>query len=134
MKALLSSFLYMLRSCFQTRASMQIEILALRHQLGVLQRRTTKRASLRTADRLLWVMLSRLWGQWRTRACHRQARNSNCVAPKRVSMVLELEEQSREVGSILREPGNTRASLADEHRESALGCAKDSWRIAETRN
>src|SRR5258708_6662160 len=66
MKALLSSFLYMLRSCFRTRASMQIEILALRHQLGVLQRRTTKRASLRTADRLLWMMLSRLWGQWRT--------------------------------------------------------------------
>src|SRR5712692_6150314 len=66
MKAVLSSFLCMLRSCFQTRASMQIEILALRHQLGVLQRRTTKRASLRTADRLLWVMLSRLWGTWRT--------------------------------------------------------------------
>jgi putative transposase len=45
---------------------MQIEILALRHQLGVLQRRTNKRPSLRTADRLLWVMLSRLWAQWRT--------------------------------------------------------------------
>jgi hypothetical protein len=45
---------------------MQIEILALRHQLAVLQRRTNKRASLRTADRLLWVMLSRLWGQWRS--------------------------------------------------------------------
>src|SRR6266576_541186 len=66
MNALLSSFLNMLRSCFRTRANMQIEILALRHQLAVLQRRTNKRASLRTADRLLWVMLSRLWAQWRT--------------------------------------------------------------------
>ena len=45
---------------------MHLEILALRHQLAVLQRRTTKRPSLRTADRLLWVMLSRLWAQWRT--------------------------------------------------------------------
>jgi hypothetical protein len=45
---------------------MQIEILALRHQLAVLQRQTNKRASLRTGDRLLWVMLSRLWGQWRS--------------------------------------------------------------------
>ncbi len=45
---------------------MQIEILAPRHQLAVLQRRTNKRANLRTADRLLWVMLSRLWAQWRT--------------------------------------------------------------------
>jgi putative transposase len=32
----------------------------------VLQRRTNKRPSLRTADRLLWVMLSRLWAQWHT--------------------------------------------------------------------
>src|ERR1700730_5686619 len=67
MKAVLSSLLCILRSCFRTRASMQIEILALRHQLVVLQRRTAKkRASLRTADRLLWVILSRLWTQWRT--------------------------------------------------------------------
>ena len=43
---------------------MQIEILALRHQLAVLQRRTTKRPGLRTADRLLWVILSRVWAQW----------------------------------------------------------------------
>src|SRR6266851_10517487 len=64
MKAVLSSFLFMLRSCFRTRASMQIEILALRHQLAVLQGRTNKRASLRTVDRLLWVILSRVWTQW----------------------------------------------------------------------
>ena len=44
---------------------MQIEILALRHQLAVLQRRTNKRARVSTADRLLWVILSRLWEQWR---------------------------------------------------------------------
>lgn len=45
---------------------MQIEIIALRHQLAVLQRRTNKRVSLRTADRMLWVMLSRVWAQWRS--------------------------------------------------------------------
>ena len=45
---------------------MHIEILALRHQLAVLQRRTNKRPSLRTADRLLWVMLLRFWSQWRS--------------------------------------------------------------------
>ncbi len=42
---------------------MQIEIFALRHQLAVLQRRTTKRPGLRTADRLVWVILSRVWAQ-----------------------------------------------------------------------
>src|SRR5712664_3056760 len=66
MKAVLSSFVFMLCSCFRTRASIQIEILALRHQLAVLQRLGNKRASLRTADRLLWVLLSRLWAQWRS--------------------------------------------------------------------
>ncbi len=45
---------------------MQIEILALRHQLAVLQERTQKRASLRVADRFFWVILSRLWTQWRS--------------------------------------------------------------------
>jgi putative transposase len=45
---------------------MHIEILALRHQLAVLQRLTKKRPRLRTVDRLLWVMLSRVWSQWRS--------------------------------------------------------------------
>jgi putative transposase len=44
---------------------MQIEILALRHQLAVLQRQK-KRVSLGAADRLLWVLLSRIWNQWRS--------------------------------------------------------------------
>jgi hypothetical protein len=60
------SFLSTLRSGLRSRASMQMEILALRHQLAVLQRQTNKRASLRTADRWLWVILSRLWIQWRS--------------------------------------------------------------------
>ena len=45
---------------------MHLEILVLHHQLAVLRRRTNKRASLKSADRLLWVMVSRLWRQWRT--------------------------------------------------------------------
>ena len=107
---------------------MLIEILALRHQLAVLQRRTSKRPRLRTADRLLWVMLVALISG------HRQTGNSDCVAAKRVSMVLALEEQSREVGSTLRQLGNTRANSADEYGESTMGSTTDSWRVAKTRN
>ena len=44
---------------------MQVEILALRHQLAVLQRQK-KRVRLKTTDRLLWVILSRFWKQWRS--------------------------------------------------------------------
>ncbi len=47
----------------RTRQSLVLENLALRHQLVVLQR-TARRPRLRTADRLLWVLLSRLWRGW----------------------------------------------------------------------
>ncbi len=45
------------------RRTLVLENLALRHQLAVLQR-TAPRPRLRTADRLLWVLLSRLWSGW----------------------------------------------------------------------
>jgi len=81
----------MLRSCFRTRANLQLEILALRHQLGVLQRQK-KRATLRASDRLLWVVLSRLWKQWREVFVDRQTGNSSSVAPKGIWPLLALEE------------------------------------------
>ena len=60
---MLSSLLAGLR----TQAAMQAEILALRHQLIVLQRtQKKKRLILRPADRWLWVWLSRLWSGWRS--------------------------------------------------------------------
>lgn len=43
---------------------MALENLALRHQLEVLQR-NTKRPRLTNRDRTLWVVLSRLWTDWR---------------------------------------------------------------------
>ncbi len=43
---------------------MQVEILALRHQLAVLQARPRRRPRLGRFDRLLWVMLTRAWPQW----------------------------------------------------------------------
>ena len=48
---------------FRTRASMQLEILALRHQLCLYQRSEVK-ARIKPADRLLWVWLSRIWSGW----------------------------------------------------------------------
>src|SRR5262245_44593258 len=51
----------------QTRARMQAEIIALRHQLTVLQRtRKSKRPIIKPSDRCLWVWLWRLWSEWRS--------------------------------------------------------------------
>jgi len=61
----LLSILVGLASSLRTRASLQLEIMALRHQLVVLQRTNKKRLRLRAPDRILWVFLSRFWPQWR---------------------------------------------------------------------
>jgi len=49
---------------FRSRAAVELEILALRHQIGVLQRAANKRPRLSPADRLLWVLLSRICSDW----------------------------------------------------------------------
>jgi hypothetical protein len=45
---------------------LEFENLALRHQIGVLQRSARKRPKLTAGDRLLWICLSRLWCDWRS--------------------------------------------------------------------
>jgi putative transposase len=45
---------------------LQLEILALRHQLQVIERSRPRRVQLTACDRVLWVWLSRIWYEWRT--------------------------------------------------------------------
>src|SRR5216684_451042 len=52
-------------AAFKSRAALQLENLALRHQLGVL-RRSVKRPKLTSADRLLWTWLCAVWSDWRS--------------------------------------------------------------------
>jgi hypothetical protein len=54
-----------LRDCARSRA-LQLEILALRHQLHVLERSQARRLRLTRADRLLGIWLSRVSCDWRT--------------------------------------------------------------------
>src|ERR1700756_2957696 len=60
----LTTLLASLASIFRSRASLLLENLALRHQIGVLKRSARKRPKLTSGDRLLWICLSRLWGGW----------------------------------------------------------------------
>jgi len=64
----MSVFLSLLRGLLastRTRAALQFEIIALRHQVQVLERSRPRRVRLSHADRLLWVWLSRIWQGWR---------------------------------------------------------------------
>jgi putative transposase len=61
------TLLVSLRDWFRTRVVLQAEIIALRHQLLVLQRSNRgRRLRLRVFDRLFWVWLSRLWRGWQS--------------------------------------------------------------------
>ena len=56
-----------LRDSLRTRVGLQAEVLALRHQLLVLQRRNQRRRlQLSAFDRVLWVWLSRIWPNWKS--------------------------------------------------------------------
>jgi putative transposase len=64
--SVLVSLLLTLRTWAHSRAALQLEVLALRHQLQVLQRSRPRRLQLAHADRWLWVVLSRVLTEWRT--------------------------------------------------------------------
>jgi len=54
-----------LSSILHSRVDLQLENLALRHQIGVLER-SVKRPELTSTDRILWVSLSRICRDWRS--------------------------------------------------------------------
>ena len=58
MLTVISALLTCLFSIWRTRAALQLEILALRHQIGVLQRSSRKQPRLTRAARMLWAWLS----------------------------------------------------------------------------
>jgi transposase InsO family protein len=65
MVSVLHSLLQTLRTLARSRAALHLEILALRHQLHVLQRTRPPRVRLAKTDRWLWVLLARVWAGWR---------------------------------------------------------------------
>ena len=65
MRCFLVSVLFTLRTSCRDRAALQFEILALRHQLNVLNRSRPQRLRITGADRMLWVWLSNFWSGWR---------------------------------------------------------------------
>jgi putative transposase len=62
---IVTGIIVFVRAVLVVRAAIAAENLALRHQLGVLQR-SVKRPRPRQQDRLFWVWLSRLWAGWRS--------------------------------------------------------------------
>jgi hypothetical protein len=48
---------------FRSRAALELKLVALQHQLTVLRRQRPSRPQLSYLDRVLWVLLYRIWPQ-----------------------------------------------------------------------
>src|SRR5207344_2277148 len=60
---MISGFISLLSFRFRSRAGLELELVALRHQVAVLRRQRKGRIQLFSTDRLLWVWLYRIWPQ-----------------------------------------------------------------------
>ncbi len=61
MLTILSAMVSLVSFRFRRRVSLELEVLALRHQVAVLHRQRPGRGWLRRGDRLLWGWLYRAW-------------------------------------------------------------------------
>jgi putative transposase len=64
--SVLFSLVHSLRLMIRSRISLHLEIIALRHQLAVVNRSRCARLRLTPVDRMLWAWLSRSWCGWRS--------------------------------------------------------------------
>jgi putative transposase len=63
MVAILSAVVLLFAVRFRSRAALELKVVALQHQLAVLRRQRRGRPQLSSLDRLLWVLLYRVWPQ-----------------------------------------------------------------------
>jgi putative transposase len=63
MSRVVSILLASIATWFRSHLALQMELIALRHQVAV-YKESVARPKLQPADRLLWVWLSRLWPGW----------------------------------------------------------------------
>src|SRR5256884_9985419 len=93
MNSVLIAFFAVLASSFRTSASLRAEILALRHQLAVLQANAPRRLCLKRSDRVLWILLSRWFPGWRQ--CLRIVQPATVIAWHRRAFALYWSRKSR---------------------------------------
>jgi hypothetical protein len=60
------TLLHSLRFTLRSRASLHLEIIALRYQLAVVNRSRRPRLCLTSVDRMLWAWLAHAWCGWRS--------------------------------------------------------------------
>jgi putative transposase len=130
--AVLFSFLLTLRTSACSRAALQLEVLALRHQLQVLQRTRPRRLRLAKADRWLWSLLARIWTGWRTALVI--VRPETVIAWHRRGFRLWWAWKSRRRTGRQTVSADIRTLIRTMAQANPRWGGQDSWRTAETRD
>ena len=125
---MLGNFVLFIWLKFKVTSNLAAENLALRHQLAVMKR-TNKRPKIRMVDRLFWGLLSRIWTPWR--------KSLIIVKP---DTVVYWHRKGFKLFWKFKSKGPGRPQVSREIRDlirrmacsqSKLGCAQDSWGIAQ---
>src|SRR6478672_8989926 len=132
MRDLLNLIRWMLLGRFRSKASLEAEILALRHQLNVLRRTSPRRAVLSNFDRMIFVCLYRIAPRILD-AITIGAGNGYSVASGRLSLLLALEIASA-CRQAQRPARNSATDPGDEPGQSALGRSPHPWRAPQARH
>src|ERR1700731_2746422 len=129
MRDLVRVIVWIVADLFRSRAALEAEILTLRQQINVLRRTAPKETNLqrlRPIDFCLPLSAS----PWRSRcAGDCQAGDRSQMASRWLPIILALEIESAgwQANSSV---GDTQPYPRDEHCQSAVGSAADSWRVA----
>ncbi len=116
-------------SSFQTRAALQAEILALRHQLAVFQKNAPRRLRLHRCDRLLWVVLYRFWSGWRR--CLQMVQPDTVLRRHRRAFALHWTKKSRRLPGRPEVAANIRDLIRRMSQANPCGCAPHSRRTPQ---
>src|SRR6202795_4005374 len=125
MIALICFVLAVLASPFKSNSRLEAENAVLRHQLIVLRRKVRGRAQLTNNDRWFLRPDISLVSINPEGSHNHPARDARALAQGRLSLLLALEIASTGRAATNRD-GAARADPANEHGESALGCATHS--------
>ena len=121
-----------LSSIFRSRAALELENLALGLQIGVLRRAAAKRLKLTSADRLLWICLSRLWPGWHSALTI--VKPETVVAWHRAGFRLDLKGALRPTRTTHHFARGPSADPQDVQGKPLLGCTPHPWRAPQTRH
>jgi hypothetical protein len=153
MITMIFAFVSLLSFRFRSRAGLELELVALRHQVAVLRRQRKGRMQLFSTDRLLWVWLYRIWPQaldamvlvkaatvvqwhrkgfrlyWRIARLRGDQRHAWCIAAMANSLVAEIQSPLASVAG-KRIPRSHRLLSKDSFCRSTIALRSSSVRSA----